>query len=64
MMADRQQETVTAVPLRLCRTIFKRMEIRRCKHIGNPGGLADISLSMHFAHQQCFVPNVPRTLLQ
>ena len=45
-MAERQQETVTAFPFQIFRTIVKRMKIKSGKHIGNPEGLTDISLSL------------------
>ena len=57
VVADREQEAVAALPLRVVRAVAHGMEVRHREHVGDAERLGDVALALHLAHEQCFSPD-------
>ena len=63
-MADRKQEPVSLLPIRLFRAELQRVKVGDRENIGDAERLRDIALSLHFTHTECVEPDAARALAQ
>src|SRR3954454_3404135 len=51
-MADREQEAVTALPLRVVRAVAHGVKVRHRQHVGDAERLGDVALTLHLTHEE------------